>query len=228
MLGGSLESSLALEATMAELKKLTNRQREVYDFIVEFRREHAYVPTIREISYHFKFNIKSAHDHLKALARKGWIRRAGKGSRAIEILGPSGSMDDFDVQVARIPMAGRIAAGPTSHREENLDEYFVISSDLVPSSGNMYMVEVDGDSMIDSGILPGDKIVVRKQTAADVGDIVLAKVQGLEEEYTIKRLIKKGNKYFLKPENPKLDLIPFDPTKGGEIRGVVVGLWRGF
>ncbi len=214
---------------MAELKKLTDRQREVYDFIIEFRRENGFAPTIREISHSFNFNIKSAHDHLKALARKGWIKRAGKGSRAIELLGPlGGGDDDFDIPVARIPMGGRIAAGPTSHREEEMQGYFVISSELVPSSGRLYMVEVDGDSMIKSGIFPGDKIVVRKQNTADIGDIVLAKVQGLEEEYTIKRLIKKGAKYFLKPENETMDLIPFDPVKGGEIRGVVVGLWRDF
>ena len=213
---------------MAELKKLTDRQREVFDFLIDFRREHGFIPSIREISKQFKFNIKSAHDHLRALSRKGWIKRAGKGSRAIALLAPSEENPAGDAPVTRIPMAGRIAAGPTSHREEEMDGYFVISSDLVPSSGRLYMVEVDGDSMIESGIFPGDKIVVRKQTTADVGDIVLAKVQGLEEEYTIKRLIKKGAKYFLKPENEKLDSMPFDPVKGGEIRGVVVGLWRDF
>ena len=213
---------------MAELKKLTDRQREVFDFIIEFRWEHGFVPTIREISAHFKFNIKSAHDHLKALSRKGWIKRAGKGSRAIEILGPTGETKEGDIPVSRIPIGGRIAAGPTSHREEELDGYFVISSDLVPSSGRLYMVEVDGDSMINSGIFPGDKIVVRKQNTADVGDIVLAKVQDLEEEYTIKRLVKKGAKFFLKPENEAMEQIPFDPVRGGEIRGIVVGLWRDF
>jgi len=213
---------------MAELKKLTDRQREVLDFLIEFRREHSFIPSIREISKHFKFNIKSAHDHLRALSRKGWIKRAGKGSRAIEILAPSEDNLVGDVPVTRIPISGRIAAGPTSHREEEMEGYFLISSDLVPSSGRLYMVEVDGDSMIDSGIFPGDRVVVRKQTTADVGDIVLAKVQGLEEEYTIKRLIKKGAKYFLKPENEKLDPIPFDPVKGGEIRGIIVGLWRDF
>jgi repressor LexA len=143
-------------------------------------------------------------------------------------LGPTGDIQDGDISVAKIPIGGKIAAGPTSHREEDLEGYFIISSELVPPSGRLYMVEVDGDSMVDSGIFPGDKVVVRKQNAADVGDIVLAKVQGLEEEYTIKRLVKKGSKYFLKPENVALDPIPFDPVRGGEIRGVVVGLWRDF
>lgn len=208
-----------------KLGKLTDRQREVYDFLLDFRQEHDFAPSIREISEHFKFNIKSAHDHLKALERKQWLRRAGKGSRALEILGPTQEYSTSDVEVTRIPIGGRIAAGPTVHTEDRVEGYFTISTDLVPS-GNLFMVTVDGDSMIDAGIFKGDKVVVRRQNAADINDIVLAKIQGIEEEYTIKRLIKKGKKYFLKPENETMDLISFDPTKGGEIRGLIVGLWR--
>ena len=211
---------------MAEkLGKLTDRQREVYDFLIDFRQENYFAPSIREISEHFKFNIKSAHDHLKALERKVWIRRAGKGSRALVILGPTNEYSTSDVEVTRIPIGGRIAAGPTTHTEDHVEGHFTISTDMVPS-GNLFMVTVDGDSMVDAGIFKGDKVVVRRQSAADVNDIVLAKVQGIEEEYTIKRLVKKGKKYFLKPENETMDLIPFDPTKGGEIRGLIVGLWR--
>lgn len=210
---------------MGDLGKLTDRQREIYDFLLEFRHENDFAPSIREISKHFKFNLKSAHDHLKALERKRWIKRAGKGSRALEILGPTEATSTSDVEITRIPIAGRIAAGPTSFREEDLAGYFAISTDLVPS-GRLFMVTVDGDSMQDAGIYDGDRVVVRKQTAADIGDIVLAKVEGMEEEYTIKRLAKRGTKYFLKPENETMRPIPFDPVKGGEIRGVVVGLWR--
>ncbi len=212
---------------MAELGKLTDRQREIYDFLVEFRQEHDFAPSIREISKHFKFNLKSAHDHLKALERKMWLRRAGKGSRALEILGPTPEYSISDVHVTRIPMGGRIAAGPTSHREDIVEGHFVISTELVPP-GKLFMVTVEGDSMIEAGIFDGDKVVVRKQSTADVNDIVLAKIQGIEEEYTIKRLIKKGQKYYLKPENQTMKRIAFDPTKGGEIRGIIVGLWRNF
>jgi repressor LexA len=212
---------------MAELGKLTDRQREIYDFLIEFRRENDFAPSIREISKHFKFNLKSAHDHLKALERKAWIRRVGKGSRALEILGPTEEYSTDDLEIIRIPMAGRIAAGPTSHREEDFEGYFAVSTDLVPP-GRLFMVTVEGDSMIDAGIFEGDKVIVRKQNAADVGDIVLAKVQGVEEEYTIKRLVKKGRRYYLKPENSAMEPIPFNPVRGGEIRGIIVGLWRSF
>jgi repressor LexA len=212
---------------MAKLGKLTDRQREIYDFIVEFRQENDYAPSIREISAHFKFNLKSAHDHLKALERKEWLRRAGKGSRALEILGPTQEYSISDEKVTRIPIGGRIAAGPTSHREDAVEGYFAVSTELVPS-GKLFMVTVEGNSMIEAGIFDGDMVVVRKQTTADINDIVLAKVQKIEEEFTIKRLIKKNNKYFLKPENQTMKPIPFDPTKGGEIRGLIVGLWRNF
>ena len=212
---------------MAELRKLTDRQREIYDFLVEFRQEHDFAPSIREISSHFKFNLKSAHDHLKALERKMWLRRAGKGSRALEILGPTPEYSISDVVVTRIPMGGRIAAGPTAHREDIVEGYFTISTDLVPP-GKLFMVTVEGDSMIEAGIFDGDKVVVRKQSTADINDIVLAKIQDIEEEYTIKRLIKKGQKYYLKPENQTMKRFAFDPTKGGEIRGIIVGLWRNF
>ena len=127
---------------MADLGKLTDRQREVYDFLVEFRRDHDFAPTIREISKHFKFNLESAHDHLKALERKGWIKRAGKGSRALEILGPTEEFSTSDIEITRIPVGGRIAAGPTSYRADDIEGYFAISTELVPS-GRLFIISTN-------------------------------------------------------------------------------------
>jgi repressor LexA len=201
------------------LPTLTTRQQAIYDFLLKSIREKGYAPSIPEIGA--RFNIASTNgvsDHLKALEKKGYIRRAGK--RAIEILSTLGKPA---LIVARdIPILGRVPAGKPFLSEENIEGLLTIPSDI--SSGELFALEVKGDSMIDAGILEGDRVIVKQQGTAENGEIVCALIEG---EATLKRFYKKDGLITLKAENQKYQ--PIMVTQGDfRIVGRIVGLMRKF
>jgi repressor LexA len=201
------------------LPPLTSRQKAIYDFLLKSIREKGYAPSIPEIGA--KFNIASTNgvsDHLKALEKKGYIRRAGK--RAIEVLSTLGK--PVLTAVRDIPILGRIPAGKPFLSEENVEGLLTITDDM--ASGKLFALQVKGDSMIDAGILDGDRVIVKQQGTAENGEIVCALIEG---EATLKRFYKKDGVITLKAENEKYE--PITVSQGDfRIVGRVVGLMRKF
>ncbi|MDP2604895.1 MAG: transcriptional repressor LexA [Deltaproteobacteria bacterium] len=201
------------------LPALTARQKEIYDFLLRSIREKGYAPSIHEIGARFKIaSTNGVSDHLKALEKKGYIRRVGK--RAIEVLSALG--EPILSAVRDIPIVGRVPAGKPFLSEENSEGLLTIPSDM--GSGKLFALQVKGDSMIDAGIMDGDRVIVKQQGAAENGEIVCALIEG---EATLKRFYKKTGVVTLKAENEKY--APITVSKGEfRIVGRVVGLTRKF
>jgi repressor LexA len=215
---------------MSARLSLTARQREVLDFIRHFMAQAGYPPTVREIGAHFGLVPRSVFDHLKALERKGYLRRIASKSRSLQILEPSPSSvpgPRSPVPGPRayreLPILGRVAAGEPLLSEENVEGTFTISRDWV-NGDECFLLKVQGDSMVGAHILPGDYALVRRQDVAENGEIVVALVNG---EATIKRVFFKKDVIVLQPENP--GMAPLQVRRGEktfQIIGKVVGIVR--
>ena len=207
---------------------LTSRQREVLEFIRKFMVQEGYPPTVREIGAHFGFVPRSVFDHLKALERKGYLRRVASKSRSLQILeAPAAShpaaAPRAPAAFREIPILGRVAAGEPLLSEQNVEGTFTISRDWV-NGDEAFLLKVQGESMIGAHILPGDYAVVRQQTTAENGDIVVALVN---DEATIKRVFLKKDAIVLQPENPAMP--PIQVRRGDktiQIIGKVIGILR--
>ena len=201
------------------LTSLTPRQKEIYDFLLKTIREKGYAPSIPEIGAKFKIaSTNGVSDHLKALEKKGYIRRVGK--RAIEVFSTLGK--PMLTAVREIQILGRVSAGKPFLSEENVEGLLTIPNDM--ASGKLFALQVKGDSMIDAGILEGDRVIVKQQGTVENGEIVCALIEG---EATLKRFYKKNGVITLKAENEKYPPIT---VSQGEFRivGKVVGLMRKF
>ena len=201
------------------LPTLTTRQKEIYDFLLKTIREKGYAPSIPEIGRRFKIaSTNGVSDHLKALEKKGYIRRMGR--RAIDVLSTVGK--PILSSIREIPVLGRVPAGNPFLSEENTEGVLTIANDM--GSGKLFALQVKGDSMIDAGILDGDRVIVKQQANAENGQIVCALIEG---EATLKRFYKKGDIITLKAENEKYPPIT---VSQGEFRilGRVIGLQRKF
>jgi len=213
-------------------RKLTARQEQILRFIVDYIQEQERPPTIRDIADFFGFTVKGAYDHLLALERKGWIERQGKHSRAITIREFPPGMEHLKHQrelmredIRAIPLVGRIAAGEPDAAIASSEDKFVIGGDYL-SGEDHFALRVNGDSMEDAGIYFGDIVIVRKQETARNKEIVVALLEGVENEATLKRLIKKDNRIYLHPENEHYEDIEVPDPSMLQINGVVVGLYR--
>jgi repressor LexA len=200
------------------MQRLTARQQEIYDYLARHLEEHGYPPTLREICSEFGMrSTRAASDHLLALERKGFIARTRDRSRGIEIIGSRPSASGQSV-----PLVGRIAAGAPLLAVENIAERITLDASLLRGEGN-FLLEVQGESMIEEHICPGDYIVVRPQEQAVNGDIVVAMI---EDEATVKRFEKKADRVRLLPANATMDPIVVRNPKDLKIVGKVVGLVR--
>jgi len=192
--------------------KLTERQREVYDFIREKILERGYGPTVREIGD--RFEIRSPNGvvcHLKALEKKGLITREANRSRAIQLKAQP---------VRGLPLSGRIAAGGLHEAIEQQD--WVDLGDLFDATDrDLFVLEVHGDSMIEDQIADGDYVVVRRSENADQGQIVVALTE--DNEATLKRWFREKNRIRLEPANSEMKPIY---VKDAKILGVLVGVVR--
>jgi repressor LexA len=206
---------------MEDKKELTSTQQRVFDFLKDFFQDKGFPPTLREIASHFGLRgPKGPQKTLNILERKGYIRKVPGGSRAIEIL----SFPPIRLtQILSIPIVGRVQAGEPILAIENIEGYINLDRNLV-SSGNVFLLRVQGDSMIDAHIQDGDFALVKPQPNAENGEIVVALI---EDEATIKRIFKKRDLIRLGPANPKMEPIV---VKRGEkkvtIVGKVVGIFR--
>src|SRR4030043_648578 len=201
--------------------KLTSTQEDVLSFLKHFLLEKGFPPTLREIASHFGLRgPKSPQKTLTILERKGYIRKTPGGSRAIEILTPPPIRL---AQILSIPIIGRVQAGEPILAVENIEGYIHLDRSLV-SSGDVFLLRVQGDSMIDAHIQDGDFALVKPQPNAENGEIVVALI---EDEATIKRIFKKRDLIRLEPANPNMEpIIVRKGEKRVSIVGKVVGIFR--
>jgi repressor LexA len=207
---------------------LTERQRETLQYIADTVAARGYPPSVREIGQALGLNSSSTvHSHLQALVRKGYIKVDATKPRAIELLyDPDTGLPAERRPVRSVPLLGRIAAGAPILAQENVEEVYPMPVDLV-GDGNVFMLEVRGDSMINDGIFDGDLVVVRQQPTAHSGEIVAALIPsqfGDHPEATVKRIRHRGSAVWLEPANPRLE--PFEAPPGTEIVGKVVAVFR--
>ena len=199
-------------------QKISAKQQEILQYIKDEILSKGYPPAVREIckAVHLK-STSSVHAHLETLEKKGYIRRDPTKPRAIEIMD-----DDFNLvrrEIINVPVIGQIAAGEPIYAEQNIEGYFPILPEDMPA-GNAFMLNVRDDSMINIGIIDGDRILVKEQHTASNGEVVVALV---EDSATVKTFYKEDGHYRLQPENDTLDPIIVDQV---EILGKVVGLFR--
>src|SRR5437867_2720548 len=193
---------------MAETQ-LTERHREILDFIEAQMRRRGYPPSVREIGAAVGLTSTSTvHAHLATLQRLGYLRRDPTKPRAIEVrYDPSSGAAAERRPVRHVPLVGDVAAGTDVLAQENIEELLPIPADFT-GEGQLFMLRVRGDSMIEDGILDGDYVVVRQQPRAEKGDIVVAGIPG--EEATVKKWSRRGNKVTLLPANSRLSPMEYD------------------
>ena len=190
---------------------LTARQHEVLEFIDRMMRERGYPPSVREIGEAVGLTSPSTvHAHLRTLQRLGYLRRDPTKPRAIEVRYDAASGAPIERRPARhIPLVGDVAAGMNVLAQENVEELLPLPEDFT-GEGQLFMLRVRGDSMVDAAILDGDYVVVRQQADANKGDIIVAGIPG--EEATVKTYGRKGSKVVLQPANAAFDPIVLDPA----------------
>jgi repressor LexA len=202
------------------MEKVTGRQRRILDYIRETVRARGYPPTVREIGEAVGLTSSSSvHAQLSNLERQGLLRRDPTKPRAMELSDARGTRP----KAVGVPLLGRISAGAPILADENVEEYLAIPAGYATEDDH-FALRVSGDSMVGAGILDGDVVVIRRQQAADEGDVVAALVSGpAEDEATVKRFHRDGEDVLLMPENPA-----YEPRKleDGGILGKVVAVLR--
>lgn len=210
------------------MEGLTQRQLETLRYVAETVADRGYPPSVREIGEAMGLASSSTvHSHLQALQRKGFIKIDPTKPRAIEIL--------FDAEtglpherrpVRSVPLLGRIAAGTPVMAEEHVEEVLPLPSDWV-GDGNIFMLQVAGDSMIEAGIFDGDYVIIRQQPTAHSGEIVAAMMPSEytdTAEATVKTIRHRGGAVWFEPANPTME--PFEAPPGTEVLGKVTGVFR--
>ena len=214
---------------------LSARQRAILDFFRDWMDRNGVPPSYREIGH--AMGIRSTNgvsDHVKALLRKGYLKRVGEGSlarslvltdKALAVGGGVANQDDDDM--VEVGVFGRVAAGQPLLAEENREETLRVDSFLLPGAGRIFALRITGDSMIEDGIFDGDYIFVRKQLTVNNGDIAVVMV---DEEATVKRFYRETvpGRIRLQPANAAMDPIYVDASDFREVNilGVVVGVYR--
>jgi repressor LexA len=201
-------------------KELTSTQEKVLNFLGDFLQEKGFPPTLREIAFHFGLKgPKAPQKTLNILEKKGYLRRVPGGSRAIEILGGISPVG----HTVSIPIVGSVRAGEPVLAIENIEGYINLDRSLV-SSEDVFLLRVQGDSMIEAHIQDGDFALVKPQPNAEDGEIVVALI---DDEATIKRIFKRRDLIRLEPANPKREpIVVKKEEKKVSIVGKVVGIFR--
>ncbi len=216
-----------------DTKELTARQWQIFEWVKTFIREHAMPPTVREIGRAFDIESSSVFDLLKALERKGYVRRGNQGARSliikygkpprarrIQVLEDVPTEERRRKGLIAVPVVGAVAAGKPILADENIVGELLVDADLV-RTGRFFGLMVCGDSMIGADIRNGDTVLVRQQPLAETGDIVVAVLGG---EATVKRLYLREGAIVLRPENPAYQPMPINPEDDLRIAGKVVGV----
>lgn len=212
------------------MKRLTARQREILDYITASISDRGYPPTIREIGREMGIrSTNGVNDHLKALERKGYLRRDDLKSRAMRPVklpgspGPAANSDDVDI--IEIPLLGRVAAGEPILAVEQAEDSVKVDRVLLGGHREVFALRIVGESMIEDGIHDGDYVFVKKTPTANKGDIVIALI---DEEATCKRYYPEGERIRFQPANSEMQPIYVHKKDFREtmIIGRVVGVYR--
>ncbi|MET3194718.1 transcriptional repressor LexA [Bacillus sp. OAE603] len=212
------------------MNKLSKRQAEILAYIKDEVKVKGYPPSVREIAEAVGLASSSTvHGHLERLEQKGFIRRDPTKPRAIEILGDSSPVvneaqavySEIYSDIMNIPVIGKVTAGIPITAVENVEEYFPLPTSVAPANEQVFMLRVEGDSMMNAGILNGDLVIVKKQFTAENGEIVVAMTE--DSEATVKRFYKESDHFRLQPENDAL--LPI-LLKQVSILGKVIGVYR--
>lgn len=204
---------------------LTPRQREILHFIEKSMQDRGYPPSVREIGEAVGLNSPSTvHNHLASLQKMGFLRRDPTKPRAIEVRFDTNSEVAMERRPARhVPLIGDVAAGTDVLAQENVEDLIPLPTDFT-GEGELFMLRVRGDSMIEAGILDGDFVVARQQNVADNGDIIVAGIPG--DEATVKTFKKSGAKVTLVPANETMEPMVFDADEVNVYGKVVTVLRR--
>ena len=200
--------------------KITDKQREILEYIKAEILNRGYPPAVREICEAVKLkSTSSVHAHLETLEKNGYIRRDPTKPRAIEIVD-----ENFNLprrEMVNVPIVGKVAAGEPILAVENIENYFPIPAEFMPNEPT-FILQVQGESMINAGILDGDYVLVQQQPTANDGDMVVALV---DDSATVKTFYKENGYYRLQPENDFMDPIIVSEVM---IMGKAIGTFRFF
>ena len=200
--------------------RISDKQREILEYIKAEILNKGYPPAVREICEAVKLkSTSSVHAHLETLEKNGYIRRDPTKPRAIEIVD-----ENFNLtrrEMVNVPIVGRVAAGEPILAVENIENYFPIPAEFMPNE-QTFILQVQGESMVNAGILDGDYILVEQQTTANDGDMVVALV---DDSATVKTFYKENGYYRLQPENDFMEPIIVSDVM---IMGKVIGTFRFF
>ncbi|WP_270482303.1 transcriptional repressor LexA [Lactobacillus crispatus] len=201
-------------------KTSDKKQLEILQYIYDTVEKRSIPPTVREICSAVGLSSTSTvHGHLARLERKGWLVKDATKPRALEITREG--KKELGIKPKEIPVIGVVTAGQPILAVEDIDDYFPLPPDLKSDAGELFMLKVHGESMINAGILNGDSVIVRKQSSANNGEIVVAMTE--ENEATVKRFYKEKDHYRLQPENDTMAPIILSKVT---ILGKVVSLYR--
>ncbi len=207
-----------MQASIHELKPLTNRQQQIFDLIKENIHDTGMPPTRAEIAEFFGFkSANAAEEHLKALAKKGYIEMLPGTSRGIRLA------EQFTEEEQGLPLIGRVAAGEPILAEEHVEDHYQMDGNLFHPAAD-YLLRVNGESMKDIGILDGDLLAVHQTTDVQNGQVIVARV---ENDVTVKRFKRDGNVVFLHAENEAFSPIKVDLScQEFNVEGIAVGIIR--
>ena len=198
---------------------LTDRQRQVLDFISDSIRKRGYPPTLREIGSHFGIrSTNGVNDHLRALEKKGFLHREDLKSRALR---PLFTADEF----VDVPVLGRVAAGQPMLAVQNYEDTVKVDRFFIGQNREVFALRVKGDSMIEAGIFDGDYVFIRKQLQASSGEIVVAMIG---DEATVKRYYPEGDTIRFQPANAAMSpiIVRKRDFRSVNLLGVVIGVYR--
>ena len=202
---------------------LTKKQKEVLEFIKQFHAENKYPPSIRQICSAINLSSPATvHVHINHLVDKGFIKRSKEGNRALELL-VENEYDTRSEEVVNVPLLGKVTAGSPIEAIEMPNEFFSLPSYLIPKQKEVFTLKVDGESMINKGILSDDIVIVERTETAKNGDMVVA--MNDENEVTLKTFYKEKGYFRLQPENDFMEPIILDNVT---ILGKAIGLYRKF
>jgi repressor LexA len=214
---------------MTPFARLSERQKDILDFLSDFTAQNGYPPSVREIGEAVGLSSSSTvHSHLNALEDKGFIRRDPSSARALAVIGQedaegndlrSSAPSRLPRNVVELPLVGHVAAGVPTLAEQNVEDSLMLPTQIVGDTSS-FLLTVKGESMIEAGILDGDYVVVKEQPTARNGEIVVALI---DDEATVKTFYRENDQIRLQPENSTMEPIY---ARDVTILGKVIALLR--
>ncbi len=200
------------------MRKITDRQKQVLDYICDYIDEHAYAPSIRDIQGHFGLkSTKGVKDHIDRLVEKGYLNRTNGTARALKVV------RDSNTGIKKIPLVGSVAAGLPLLAEENIEDYMPVSADMAKTEGAFFL-RVNGDSMIGAAILDGDLVLVRPQPFVEQGEIAVVRIG---DEATVKRFFRFSTRIELHSVNPDFEpIVYWNEDEDIRVVGKVTAVFR--